>query len=256
MRVSCLMVTMPRPERRAMMRRAIEAYLAQTHGDRELVVVVDRGVERDACVAAIAAYGRDDIVVHLPEGDLPIGALRNAGIAHAHGDLLCQWDDDDLHHPERISGQMAALAASGGDGVVMRDVLMLDAANGALRWLNWAATPVGGHPATLLCPRDRAPAYPETGPDSRLGEDVAALTPMRGSGVLHAQEGDPHLYVYVSHGANISGSPHHAMLAETLAISTGLLRRREGVLRDGLAAFGFAEGSISVCGPGGEAFRI
>ncbi len=35
-------------------------------------------------------------------------ALRHASMDLATGDVLCQWDDDDLHHPQRVARQPGA----------------------------------------------------------------------------------------------------------------------------------------------------
>lgn len=258
MRVSCLTVTLPVPGRLSMLRRALEAFLRQSHPDRELIVVVDRGADADrrAVAEAVAGLARADIRLHLPAGALTLGALRNLSVACAAGDMLCQWDDDDLHHPDRIAAQLAALAVSGRDAAILQDVLLYRADARTLRWTNWTQTPVGGHPATLICHRRAAPRYPETGAEAVRGEDLAALLPLAAAGALHRQAGAPHLYVYVSHGANTCDTTHHDHLATTLAISNGLLRRREASLRAGLAGFDFGADPVSVEGSGGHAFRL
>lgn len=252
------MVTLPVPARLPMLRRAIDAYLRQSHEERELVVVVDRGAQADrrAVAELVAAPGRADVRLHLAPAGLTLGALRNLSVACARGELLCQWDDDDLHHPDRIATQAAALAASGRDAAILADVLLYRERERTLRWTNWAPTPAGGHPATLLCHSRAAPRYPETGPAAARGEDLAALLPLAAAGALHRQAGAAHLYVYVTHGANTTDAAHHAMLAETLAISPGLLRRREAALRAGLAAFDLGPGPVRVEGAGGPAFSL
>lgn len=258
MRVSCLMVTMPVPDRLPMLRRAIDAYLRQSHADRELIVVVDRGAPaaRRAVAELVAAPGRPDIRLRLAPAGLTLGALRNLSIASARGELLCQWDDDDLHHPHRIAAQAAALAASGRDAGILEDVLLYREHERTLRWTNWARTPAGGHPATLLCRRQAAPIYPEHGPEAVRGEDLAALLPLAAAGALHRLAGAAHLYVYVTHGANTTDAAHHDRLARTLAISRGLLRRREAMLRAGVAAFDLGPGPVCVADADGAAFSL
>jgi glycosyltransferase involved in cell wall biosynthesis len=176
-RVSCLMITLPVAGRRARMLRAIDDYVRQTHADRELVVVVDRahGGDPEACASAIAALGRDDIRVILPAGASTLGALRNVAVTSAAGHFVCQWDDDDRHHPDRIAAQAAAAHASGCAATILQDVLLLHDAGRSLRWASWARTPAGGHPATLFCRREAVPAYPEIGAAAALGEDLAVL---------------------------------------------------------------------------------
>ena len=252
------MVTQPRPGRRAGLVRAVQAYARQTHANRELIVVIDREPEEDRAQAeaAIAAVGAPAVSIVRAMPSLTLGALRNLSVAHASGDFICQWDDDDLHHPERIAAQYAALEQSGRDATILQEVMLYQEAAGTLRWLNWAATPAGGHPGTLLCRRSAMPLYPETGPAARRGEDLAVVEVLRGRGALHLQSGLPHLYLYAVHGTNTWPPEHLAMLGDTLAISRGLLLRREAALRAGLAAFDFGGAAVGVDGANGRAFTL
>jgi glycosyltransferase involved in cell wall biosynthesis len=252
--VSCLMVTRGDAARMPMVARAIADYAAQTHAERELVIVTDHSVN-GALAALIAQTGRDDIRLVATEETLTLGALRNLSIAAARGEFVCQWDDDDLHHPRRIESQLAALKEVKSDAVLLTDVLLLDTAASELRWTNWAATPGGVHPGTLLCRRAAALAYPEEGPAASLGEDLAALLALEERASVFRLAGAPHLYVYVAHGANSWPSAHHVMLSATLSISSGLLRRRERALREGLAPLAILPGT-RVTGPNGLGFVL
>jgi glycosyltransferase involved in cell wall biosynthesis len=250
--VSCLMVTLGSAPRLPMVTRAIAAFRTQTHRARELVIVVGSAGEAAALEAIVPAQADAAIrIVAAPRPGLTLGALRNLAVARAHGDVVCQWDDDDLHHPERIAAQLDALA--GYDACLLGEVMLLDAAARTLRWANWAETEAGGHPGTLMAKRSRMPAYPESGPSASLGEDLAVwkLLAANPVGRLRAV---PHLYVYVSHGDNSWSAEHHRMLAERLALSRGLLRRREASIRTGLAPFGLD--GMEVCGSNGPAFIL
>jgi hypothetical protein len=255
--VSCLMVTKGDAARMPMIAQAIADFAAQTHANRELVVVTDRGGDGRlaALKALIARTGGDDIRLVATEDTLTLGALRNLSMKAARGQFVCQWDDDDRYHPRRIEMQVAALEEAGSDAVLLADVLLFDAAASELRWINWAAAPGGAHPGTLLCRRSAAPAYPEAGSAALLGEDLAALLDMeRRASVLRLAE-LPCLYVYVVHGANSWPSAHHTMLSDTLSISSGLLRRREQALREGLGPLAMPAGT-RVIGRNGFAFLL
>src|SRR5262249_29150528 len=123
--VSCLMGTLPSVRRFAPFQRSIAAYCAQTPSRKELVVLVDlrSAAARGALPRPVAALGRDDIgLMECAEG-LPLGSLRNLSRERAEGEVQCQWDDDDLYHPQRLSAQLAALAASGGQAVYLQEVM-------------------------------------------------------------------------------------------------------------------------------------
>ena len=257
-RVSCLMVTQPVPHRLAFFRQAVADYLRQTHERRELVVVLDRGdaATRDAFVAHLRGLARDDIRVVEPPGKLTLGALRNASFAHASGEMLLQWDDDELFHPERIATQVALLQGSGADAMCLEEVLHWFPSSRTLHCINFRKTVARAMPGSLLMRRGLAVAYPETGPTAERGEDTALNVQLHALGSFHAAPGYAHLYVFQSHGANTWSDEHHRMLAKELSLSKALLQRREAQLREGLAPIDFGPGAVTVTGYNGVAFTL
>jgi glycosyltransferase involved in cell wall biosynthesis len=256
--VSCLMVALPAPARLAGLRRSLAAYRAQTWAPRELVVVLDQGPTeaRAAIRQAVDEVQRGDIRIVEPPGPLSLGALRNLSWLQAGGEIVCIWDDDDLHHPERLSRQVEILRASGGLSTALSEVMQYFPASRRLYLTNWAATPLGIKPASLMCVKAAPARYPETGPQSRVGEDLAMLTELKRLGGVRGVAGAAHLYVYVSHAINTCGGDHHRMLADRLSISQALLRRREPQLREGLTPFEFGAGEVVVEGRNGPAFSL
>jgi glycosyltransferase involved in cell wall biosynthesis len=257
--ISCLMVTLPVHDRFARLKHSIAGYLAQTHGRRELVVVLDAGTLGTTAAAIkghVATLGRDDIRIIEVAGTPTLGALRNFSKASARGEVVCQWDDDDLHHPERLERQLAALIQSRVEGVCLQEVMQFFPAERSLYCTNWRATEAKAHPGTLMRWSRSAVLYPETGERARLGEDLDVVLQLQDRGAYAVLAGAPHLYVYVSHGGNSWNDGHHRMLANSLGLSQGLLRRRESALREGLAPFDFGPGAVNVRGANGAAFSL
>lgn len=93
------MPTMRGRERLA--RLAIECWTQQDYDQRELVIVVDEGMQ----IADLPEHSR---VISTP-GLATIGEKRNAGISAASGDLIAIWDDDDWQADWRLSAQAAIL---------------------------------------------------------------------------------------------------------------------------------------------------
>lgn len=255
--VSCLMVTLPVPARFEFFKRSVAAYCVQTHPARELVIVADGSRDaREPLREHIASLGRDDIRFAPVQGVSTLGALRNRAREAARGEFFCQWDDDDLHHPQRLAEQLSILESVDADCAYLEDVMQYVVGSRKLFWTNWRATETRAHPGTLLCRRTAQPAYPELGETAERGEDsVVCIELQRRSNVAILRE-KAHLYVYVSHGANKFADEHHAMLARELAISRGLLLRREQALRAGLAAFDFGDEEPVVQGSNGPAFTL
>jgi glycosyltransferase involved in cell wall biosynthesis len=251
-------VTLPVPGRLAFFKRSVAAYCAQTHLGAELLIVLDQGdgATRSAMLAHVASLGRSDIRLDEPASKHSLGALRNRSVERAGGDVLCQWDDDDFHHPQRIERQLAALVAAKAKSVHLGEAMQYFPETRTLYCTQWRATPAKGLPGTVMWKRSAPIRYPESGADAQHGEDSAVSLQLQEHGGYHVLAGASHLYVYVSHGANTWGDDHHRMLARELAMSSGLLRRREAELREGLRPFDFGPGEVIVAGYNGPAFTL
>lgn len=241
----------------SMLKRSIATYCAQTHENKELVVVCDGARESvDAIATHVRVLGRGDIRVIRCDMRLSLGALRNRSCDEASGDLFCQWDDDDVYHPRRLEEQYRALVDQNAACLYLEETMQFFAASRRLYWLNWHATEARAHPGTLLCRRSAQPRYPESGEIAERGEDLAVCLELQRSSGFATLTGRPYLYVYVTHDVNKYPREHHEMLAGQLAISQGLLLRRETALRDGLKDMDLGPGEISVQGSNAQAFIL
>ena len=257
--VSCLMVTRPTADRLPFVKRSIGAYTRQSHPSKELLIVLDpaQAETSTAITQHISSLERSDIrLIDVAERDQTLGALRNRSVREAQGDVLCQWDDDDLHHPERIERQLTAMRGAERGACYLQEVMQYLERDRTIYWTNWLMTQGQAHPGTMMCERTMGPGYPETGPTARLGEDTLVLADFLDEDQVFALTGEPHLFVYVTHGANSWPLSHHQMLTDRLSISIGLLKRREAAIRAGLSAFAFGPGRLVVMGSNGPAFEL
>jgi glycosyltransferase involved in cell wall biosynthesis len=241
-----------------MAKQSIDDFCRQTLAKKTLNVVINGGFQpvREALRNYIATLHREDIQVIEPSGILNLGQLRNISLEAASGDIVCQWDDDDRIHPDRLQEQAAVLVQNDLEAVYLQDVMQYFPEKGALFWTNWRATPALGHPGTLMARRLASLRYPTQGDTARLGEDLELAQALIERKRVGYMSGTPHLYVYVSHGANSWNDEHHAMLRDQLAISRALLLRREPQIRTGLAPYGFPANNVSVFGSNGQAFAL
>jgi glycosyltransferase involved in cell wall biosynthesis len=255
-RISCLMVTLPCPERFELLQRSVACFLAQTYSNRELVVVLDQGPRE--CVDRVQAYlGRlpGNVRVVQPAGKHTLGALRTLSLETSGGTVVCQWDDDDLSHPSRLAEQYRLLDQEDATAVVLQEVLHLFPRSRQIYWTNFRNTEDRCHAGTVMFRRHVRARWPAAGPRSNLGEDSAFLKALQADGPMAYLAGSPHLYVYIYHGNNACQVEHHRLLAESLSISRRLLEHRRGVF-DQLACFDLGDGMIDVVGCNGLAFRI
>jgi glycosyltransferase involved in cell wall biosynthesis len=254
--VSCLMVTRPGARRLALCQGSIECYLRQGYSARELIIALDDGAEEDkrALEDHVASLGRPDIRVVRCPGQPTLGRLRNFAFEQAAGELVCVWDDDDLHHPRRLELQVQSLLESGAIATFLTEVLHLFVARRELYWTNYRNTVQKCLPGTGLVWRTVTARYPEAGPACQRGEDTAFCQRLLAEGPVHFVDDAPQLYVYVNHHANTSGDDHHQMLAQSLGVSRGRVLRREALVRDALEQPGLALDEVAVKGNNGLAF--
>lgn len=252
------MVTRPTPERFKYALKSIEDYCRQSWARKTLTVVVDAdaGASGEALKSHIADLGRDDIHVVSAQRDLNLGQLRNLSVEAAAGDLVCQWDDDDRYHPDRLHRQARALIDQGLDAVFLRDVMHYFPRLQEMYWTNWRAAPFPALPGSVMARRAAMPLYPTVGEVARLGEDSAVADALAAHGRVGFIEQAAPLYVYVTHGMNTFHAAHHRMLADSLGISRALLLRREALIREGLEPLGLPSGRIRLQGSNGEAFVL
>lgn len=191
--VSCLMIT-----RGALFpaKFAIAAFLAQSHAARELVIVSD--TPSPQLVDHLAA--QDDPRIRLIRADpAPLGRLRNLAVTTARGEVVAQWDDDDLYAADRIATQLAALRQGDYAAVLLE------------RWTMWwpdrhrlALSGRRGWEGTLVGWKDRLLPYP----GAIRGEDSAMIDSLLAGGTPIGLIDRPDLYCYVVHGGN-SWDRHH-----------------------------------------------
>lgn len=86
--------------------QAIRCFLDQSYPNKELLLVTELP-ELDIPADLFARAAGTIHMISAPQAKC-VGELRNAGLDAARGPLVIQWDDDDWHHPERITTQVIA----------------------------------------------------------------------------------------------------------------------------------------------------
>ncbi|MFD9127704.1 glycosyltransferase family 2 protein [Kitasatospora sp. NPDC059571] len=106
-------VVLPAHDRNGRLKECLDALLAQSFRDFEVVLVVDRSPD---CPERTAdAYGMRDprVTVLRLSAAVGIGRARNAGAARARGDYLLFLDSDHLLDPDAFTAMADRLAATG-----------------------------------------------------------------------------------------------------------------------------------------------
>jgi glycosyltransferase involved in cell wall biosynthesis len=228
-------MTTRRPE---IARQAIDRFAAQDYQPRELVIVADGRDGYDELQAyATAICGANLVATCVDRGAHPLGSLRNRAVDLARGEVICQWDDDDLSHARRLSMQLEQMRREHAQACFMTDQLQLVTKTRSLYWCDWTRTrgfplSTATIPNTLMCNRAAVPRYPETGPLSKRSEDAVVMRALLKTGRVARLSGCGWLFVYVSHGANTWPESHHLDIVRVTAIDAADLQRRRDDLAD------------------------
>jgi len=188
--VSCLMVTRGAT---ALVRSAVAAFHAQTYLNKELVVVCDAGAPALAELAGAPGIR----VIDVSTGH-SLGHLRNVSIAQARGDIVCQWDDDDLYAPFRLAHGVGALLQARLDAVFLRQWMLWSPSRQALV-LSGSALWEG----SMIARKAALGPYPGL----RRGEDTEMVDEMARRSTIAVMD-DPLAYAYVMHGQNTWTEEH------------------------------------------------
>ena len=180
--VSCMMVT---KGDRFSVRFALACFQGQTYPAKELVVIVDAGATTQV-EALVGEMRIEGVRIHAAPAGLTLGELRNLAIEWSRGDILMQWDDDDLYDPLRITSCVNLLSQLPGAAVLMARLLLwwpgrrLAALSGQRLW-----------EGTIAMRREYAPTYPSL---SRAEDTPGVDAIVRSQPVVVADA--PLLYVY------------------------------------------------------------
>lgn len=192
--ISCICITRNRPK---LLLTAISCFAAQSYTRKELIILYEK--DDIITAACLDNYDWKDLCVKIvaieKQTGRYLGALRNAAVASASGDYICQWDDDDWYHPERLSYQYGCLALKKKEAGVLSREIIWDSTTGKAYlscYRHWEGS--------LLCRKDIALQHPYY--NYKRGEDTPVITALLQRGLLYTDTRATPLYVYRYHSAN------------------------------------------------------
>lgn len=232
-RISCLLVTR---DRLTLAKTAIRSFAEQTYENRELIVVSEAGDRyHNALARFVDAQGIENVRFIRAETGLSLGALRNLSIGAASGEIVCQWDDDDISHPDRLAVQAARLLDQQARACFFTDHLHLLEHDRLIFWIDWT---LGGQvtdhnrffPGSVMMYREDGFRYPEDGPHARQGEDSVLADAIFRAVPVAEVGGMGHLYLYRYHGRNTFSQEHHYRMT-TCSLPGDVIREKEEEIR-------------------------
>ena len=145
-------VVIPTHNRRRLLLRTMDSVLGQRDVAVRVVVVDDGG--SDGTADAVRDMGREPVTLLRHERSKGVSAARNAGLAMAETQWVAFVDDDDLWAPDKISAQLAVLAADPSAGWSCVGAVRVDS---DLRVVSHHAPPASGLIADELLRRNSIP---------------------------------------------------------------------------------------------------
>ena len=171
-------------------------FKSQRWRNKEIVVVCESNEK--PIKSMLESFELKSVVVNVCDSNLVLGDLRNIGIAASSGEYICQWDDDDLYHPMRISLMMAVLGQSNADAAFLEQWLLYD-----LRKKKLALSHRRVWEGSVIAKRCAAIIYPSR---AKREDTLMVNQLLRSRSVVLVNA--PFLYTYCVTGDNTWGPQH------------------------------------------------
>ena len=186
--ISCLCPTKSHPK---VLKRAIDCFNNQTYKNKELILVSN---ELNPYIEDVKKFTSANIkLFYVPEGTT-LGAIRNISVKNANGEYIAQWDDDNIHHKDRLLVQYQNLERNNKKACFLRRVLINDTVNNK----KGISKVDRGVESTILALKKALPKYNN---DQKIAEDL----PARLFFLINNESviiDEPQLYIYNIHGNN------------------------------------------------------
>lgn len=204
MKISCLTIT--QFSRINLLHKSLWSYSQQSVDpkSRELVIVHHDGVEYTTAIQhLLLKYNIEGRIFEAAPA--PLGALRNISIEKATGDLLCQWDDDDFFHPDRLRIQSFPFEISNCIATTLATQFFWFCDRGELYIRRGGKEGIHG---SIMFRNHLGFLY-----DSEIakGEDTKLIQKLQQQDAtsIHCIEDNPQLFVRTYHGLNTWEFEHH-----------------------------------------------
>ena len=185
------------------LRHSVNCFLRQTYKNIELVVILQNmSPSLRSYFDSIKNAGRP-IRIYVIPADLTLGDRRNIAIARARGSLICQWDDDDLHHSRYLDYMVGFMEANAVGAALLT------------QWTVWwprrrqfALSEYRLWEGSMVADRSLIPIYPSL----EKREDTFVTNAVQRRPIVAVQA--PQLYVYTVTGQNTWDERHMESMSE------------------------------------------
>jgi glycosyltransferase involved in cell wall biosynthesis len=200
--ISCICITKNRPNQ---LLRSVKCFLAQSYKNKELIIFYP---EEDNYTREVIKSFENNLLSYpiARSDDSLLGSLRNKAIKVAHGDYICQWDDDDFFHVLRLEIQYYSMQ-------------ICDRCSFLKRWLIYDSKERSAYlsnsrvwEGSLFARRDFLIDNNLLYPNMAKGEDTFMVERLLKAKVSLEIKNCPFLYIYHLHENNTWSQDHHAII--------------------------------------------
>lgn len=233
--ISCLMVTQQGRERHVS--NSIRCFAEQTLQNNQLVVTHDGDSRFHNSLLVLAkSYPDQSIRIVRQESASTLEMLRKLGIECAEHEIVCQWNDDDLYHPERLQRQYELMEEQSADFCFMTDQLHLFSESKFMFWDDWSKEPYPSNliENTVMGSKDMLNECIEA---TSTGQEGAADALLKRGSSIAALSGLAWLYIYVYHGENTKPENHHKRVSKLRGLKYTALKSNIPVLEKALHGY-------------------
>lgn len=215
--ITCVCVTKNRPD---FLKKSIDCYINQTYVNKKLIIVSQSEEKVNHNILNyINSLNRPDVSFFTAPDTLTLGAMRNVSTELSTGEVVCQWDDDDLYHPERLTTQYKSLASDSRNvASLYSEFLKYFVNSNELYWCDWSQESEHSH--RYLCGSIMfykklfhmwENFYPERGVQSGREEDLHVLEKLMTKGSISGVNAG-NQYIYLYHGVDhVYDLEHHKL---------------------------------------------
>lgn len=173
----------------------MECFFQQSYSNCEMIISYPE-TDQDTKIV-LNKLKHPSIILIVRKAEKSLGEARNEAIDKCNGEYICIWDDDDWHHPERISRQIRELLPdqSTRKASVLTRIFLFDHTT-RKAYLSFPYTWDG----TLLC--RKAMLMQNQYAHRNYGEDTHIISFLESRSLLSHIDDAPNLYVYIYHGDN------------------------------------------------------
>ena len=207
-KITCTCIT--HSGRTSFLKKSIEYFKNQTYSNKELLIVSQATQEENEKIEKFISNSQE-INLHIVDGKMDLGTMRHTSVSLAKGDIICQWDDDDVFGKNRLSNQYDKLISDKNNIASAYCYFLYYFKNDRKVYLSdWLQNKIIDHKfhqGTIMFYRDAYNKRVSYNPAENCEDwDFAKKIVLEGNVGLIDKFGD---FIYVYHGSNTMKFIHH-----------------------------------------------